>query len=332
MTAQLETGSSPQAPAEESLAARLQRFVGLASRPPVSAADPVNQPMIRHWCDAIGDGNPVYTDPEAAGASRHGGVVAPPTMLQVWNMPGLRPEAPPAGEDHLGELMGILDEAGYTAIVATNCEQEYARYLRPGDLLTATSMIEAVSEEKRTALGSGYFINLHETYTDQGGALVGTMMLRVLKFRPEQRAESSPPAAPSRRPRPVVNEDNRFFWDGVARGELLIQRCTGCGRLRHPPRPMCPQCRSLEWDTLRSSGRGAVYSYVIPHHPPVPPFTYPHVVGLIELEEGTRLVSNVIDIDPAEVRIGMPVEVCFISVDDDLVLPQFRPSVGNRER
>ena len=191
MTAQVETGSSPQAPAEQSLAARLQRFVGRPSRPPVSAADPVNQPMIRHWCDAIGDGNPVYTDLQAAGASRHRGLVAPPTMLQVWNMPGLRPVPPLPGEDQLGELMGILDQAGYTAIVATNCEQEYERYLHLGDLLTGESVIEDVSAEKRTALGAGHFVTTRTDFKDEDGGLVGTMRFRILKFRPPEDKEQS---------------------------------------------------------------------------------------------------------------------------------------------
>ena len=83
---------------------------------------------------------------------------------------------------------------------------------------------------------------------------------------------------PALRPRPVVNDDNRFFWEGVERGELLIQRCSGCGELRHPPRPMCPSCHSLEWDAVRASGRGTVHSYVVPHHPRLPAFPEPYVV------------------------------------------------------
>src|SRR5205085_3839396 len=110
------------------------------------------------------------------------------------------------------------------------------------------------------------------------------------------------------------------------RGELLIQRCASCGTLRHPPRPACPSCRSLEWGTQRSSGRGSVHSYVVHHHPPVPGFEPPYVVAVIELEEGTRLVSNVIAVDPADVKIGMPVEVAFEAVDDELTLPLFRPA------
>ena len=112
---------------------------------------------------------------------------------------------------------------------------------------------------------------------------------------------------------------------GCKDNKLLIQRCGGCGELRHPPRPMCPNCRSLESEAIASSGRGTVYSYVMPHQPRFPFFDYPYVVALIELEEGVRIVSNLTDIDPAKVTVGMPVQVYFQSFDNDLVLHQFRP-------
>ena len=89
---------------------------------------------------------------------------------------------------------------------------------------------------------------------------------------------------------------------------------------------MCPHCQSLEWDALEACGRGRVYSFVVAHHPAIPPFEYPNLIALIELEEGTRLVSNLVGIDPAEAEIGTPVEVCFEQVDDELVLPLFRPA------
>lgn len=125
---------------------------------------------------------------------------------------------------------------------------------------------------------------------------------------------------------PAITKDTEFFWNGLRDNKLLIQRCAGCGRLRHPPRPMCPHCRSLDWDTVESSGRGTVYSYVMPHEPKFPFFEYPYVVVLVELEEGVRLVSNLTGIEPADVRTGMPVEVYYQSFDDDLVLHQFRPA------
>lgn len=131
----------------------------------------------------------------------------------------------------------------------------------------------------------------------------------------------------TQRPRPAQSADTSFFWEGARRGELLIQRCTACRTLRHPPGPGCPTCGSLDWDTVPSTGRGVVHSFAVHHYPPVPGFDYPLVIGLIDLEEGTRLISNIVGIDPADIQIGMSVEVCFESFGDELVLPQFRLAV-----
>ena len=302
---------------------QLQAFEGRQVGPTTRAPEPVNTAMIRHWVEAIGDENPVYLDPEAAAASAHGGIIAPPTMLQAWTMPGLRPKG--GGRSAQDELLGLLDSAGFTSVVATDCEQEYLRDLRPGDHLSVTSTIESVSPEKQTALGTGHFVTTRQTYTDQSGKVVATMRFRILKFAPRP-AEPEPSARPAR-PRPAITRDNAFWWEGVKAGKLLIQRCGGCRTLRHPPRPMCPRCQSLEWDAVESSGRGTVYSFVVSHHPQVPAFDYPLAIGLIELEEGTRLVSDVVDVDPADVHVGMPVEVLFEAVDDELTLPLFRPAV-----
>ena len=308
-----------------SLHRRLQGFVGRPVAPPLRARDPVNQPMIRHWCDAIGDVNPVYTDPAAAAASRHGGIIAPPAMLQAWTMRGLDRRSLPAAEHAIGRVFALLDEAGFTSVVATNCEQEYARPLRLGDHLTVTGVIESISEEKRTGLGSGHFVTWVDTYRTDDGEVVGTMRFRVLKFRsPPAEEPAAEPEPQARRPRPAVSDDTRFFWEGVERGELLIQRCGACGQLRHPPRPMCPHCRSVEWDVVRASGRGRVHSYVVPHHPRLPGFPERYVVALLDLEEGTRLVTELAGVDPEDVRIGMPVELAVTRVDDELWLPLFR--------
>lgn len=88
---------------------------------------------------------------------------------------------------------------------------------------------------------------------------------------------------------------------------------------------MCPACHSLEWDHIVSSGRGEVYSYVVHHHPPVYGFETPFAVAVIALEEGTRIVGNVLGVDPSRVQVGLPVEVCFVSVDGEWTLPQWRP-------
>ena len=124
---------------------------------------------------------------------------------------------------------------------------------------------------------------------------------------------------------PSMTADTQFFWDGVRERRLLIQRCASCRALRHPPRPVCPHCHSLEWDTVEASGRGTVYSFVIPHHPPLPFFPEPYVVALVDLAEGTRLVTNIVGIAPNAVSIGMPVRVRFCEFDNGLVLPLFGP-------
>jgi uncharacterized OB-fold protein/acyl dehydratase len=324
--------------ARDELLARLRAFEGRDAGPPERAPDPVNQAMIRHWVEAVGDGNPVYVDPDAAAASVHGQVVAPPVMLQAWAMRGLRPR-PASGGTAQDELMRVLDDAGFTSVVATNCDQEYDRYLHLGDHLSVSSVIESVSAEKRTALGAGHFVTTRVTYTDQSGERVATMLFRILKFRPPgpgAEGETGEPAVPEpvrarpRRPRPALTQDNAFFFEGARQGKLLIQRCAVCRRLRHPPRPMCPYCRSLEWDTLASAGRGTVYSYVVNHHPQVGAFDYPLPVALVELEEGTRLVSNLVAVEVADVRVGMPVEVEFVAFDEELTLPVFRPAGGRR--
>jgi uncharacterized OB-fold protein/acyl dehydratase len=303
--------------------AQLRAFEGRQIGAPQPATDPVNQPMIRHWVEAMGDENPVYVDQAAAVASGRPGVIAPPTMLQAWCMRGVKPR-PADGGNEQDRLLRLLDAAGFTSVVATNCEQEYARELHLGDQLSLSVTIESVSEEKSTALGAGHFVTTRQTYTDQSGAVVGTQLFRIFKFRPRERAVK--PGPRPLRPRPAITRDSAFWFDAVKQKKLLIQRCTSCGALRHPPRPMCPRCQSLEWGTIESSGRGVVYSYVVNHYPQVPAFDYPLAVALIELEEGTRLVANVVGIDPAAIRIGMPVEAELVVFDDELALPQFRPT------
>lgn len=125
-------------------------------------------------------------------------------------------------------------------------------------------------------------------------------------------------------PKPGITHDNRFFWEGLAQHRLLIQRCASCGRLQHPPAPMCPGCHGFEMDAIEASGRGTVHSFVVAHHPPIPPFAYPNVIALVELEEGTRLVSRLVGVEPEDVAIGMRVAVEFERIDDEFVVHQFR--------
>ena len=290
--------------------ARLKAYEGQPAAVAGVGKDPVNLPMIRHWCEATGDTNPAYEGPDA---------IAPPTMLQAWTMGGLSGHEGRTGA--YDELMTLLDEAGCTSVVATDCEQEYLRPLRPGDEVVFDTVIESVSERKTTKLGTGYFVT---TRTDirVGDDLAGTHRFRILKYAPAGKPRKAPP-----RPRPVVNRDNAGFWEGVAEGRLLIQRCAGCGTLRHPWLPGCNACGSLDWDTVESAGAGTVYSYVVMHHPPFPAFDPPYAVGLIELAEGVRMVSNVVGVPYDKVRIGLPVRVEFLRYEEDgtaTTLPVFR--------
>jgi len=326
--------SNPAA-AKRELEAKLQDFVGKETAPPTFGPDPVNEAMIRHWCEAMDDRNPIYTDPDAAANSVHGGLVAPPTMLQAWILDGMAMARPAGADEELNrqnQLHAFLSENGYPSVVATNCEQGYTRYLRPGERVEATGVIEAISEEKATALGIGYFIDTRTTFRVDGEE-VGWMTFRVLKFKPNAQPAaaaddgggSAMPATPKRL-RPTLGHDNQWWWDALEEGKFLIQKCASCGVLRHPPRPMCGECQSLEWGTIETSGAGSIHSYVVIHHPPVPGYEYPLVCALIDLDEGTRFVSNVIDCDPQEVHIGMKVQAAIEPVDDELKLPLFRPA------
>jgi uncharacterized OB-fold protein len=137
------------------------------------------------------------------------------------------------------------------------------------------------------------------------------------------------PGAEARRssvPPLIVTQDNAFWFEGARAGELLIQRCVACGTLRHPPGPSCPSCRSFEWDTLPSSRRGTLHSYTVIHHPQDPAFDYPLMVGLLDLEEGTRLVASIAGVAPDDLEIGMQLEVTFAEQAHGEMLPQLRRS------
>ncbi len=130
----------------------------------------------------------------------------------------------------------------------------------------------------------------------------------------------------SSRPDPIATVDSAFFWDGAARGELLIQQCCGCDTLWHPPRPMCPKCYCVEKRYTKMSGHGTVYSWSMPIHPPAYGFETPPIVALIDLEEGVRIVSNVIGVDAREMKSGIAVEVAFAPTRGGKAVPVFHPA------
>lgn len=130
------------------------------------------------------------------------------------------------------------------------------------------------------------------------------------------------------RPRPAVTEDTSFFWEGARDHRLLIQRCGSCHNLRHPPTAACANCGSLEWDAIESDGEGTLFSYTVVHHPIAPPFSAPHPVGLVTLTEGTRIIAELVHVDPGEITIGMPLVIEWIDCDEGLSLPAFRPEAS----
>jgi uncharacterized OB-fold protein len=309
LTAVLETAEAVRAAAERLIAA------GASRRQP--ARDPVNLPVTHAWLDAMGDANPIYTSASAAREAGHPGLVAPPAMIQVWTMPGLRGRR--GADDPFSQILAVLDAAGYPAIVATDCEQTYFRYLQQGESLSLSGRLESVVGPKRTALGAGWFVTTRSTWF-VGEEPVAEMMFRVLKYRPAPK-----PAAPSPGLRPVISRDTEFFWAGTALQELRVQRCADCGVLRHPPGPMCPACGAEASGYEVVDGVGTVFSYVVHHHPPVPGRSTPFVVALVELEAGVRMLGELVDADPASVGIGDPVEVAWQRIDDELTLPAWRP-------
>lgn len=291
---------------------------------PRAGRDPVNQPMIHHWVDAIGDRNPIYVDAEAAKAAGHPGVVAPPAMIQVWTMGGLGQGR--SDDDPLSEMMALFDDAGYVGVVATNCEQTYHRYLQPGEELTIHAEITDVVGPKQTALGEGFFINQLITWTvpngSSGDETVAEMNWRIMKFKPKAGDAPAVPEDldPDKLMRPASSKDTQFFWDGVNAHELRIQKRPD-GTLQHPPVPAVWQAKEDPVDYVVASGNGTVYSYVVHHAPKVPGRSLPFVVALVELDEGVRMLGELRDIDPSEVEIGMPVRATYIDFPDSDISP-----------
>ena len=126
-------------------------------------------------------------------------------------------------------------------------------------------------------------------------------------------------------PAPIVNPDSQAYWDGARNGRLMIRKCKACGVLHFLPRYLCPSCWSTDLEWIQSSGRGTVHSFTIIRRAPLPAFTdrVPYVVALIELEEGPRMMANILGEDALETAIGDAVEVCFEERGDGAKIPQF---------
>lgn len=126
---------------------------------------------------------------------------------------------------------------------------------------------------------------------------------------------------------PIPNVETKPFWDGCAREQFLLQRCAACKAYRHPPGPICSRCLSDRFEWLPASGTGTVYSFTVVREQGAPGWNelVPYVLTVVELDEGPHVLTNLVNIEPEQVKIGMPVEVTFAALADGMKLPVFRP-------
>jgi uncharacterized protein len=129
-----------------------------------------------------------------------------------------------------------------------------------------------------------------------------------------------------RKPLPYIHNETKVYWEGAKRHELLIRKCRTCGAYHFYPRDFCPSCFSFDVEWMKASGRGVIYSFTICHHP-AQDFNddVPYNLVLVELEEGARMMSNVVGCTNDDLRIGMSVEVVFDDITDEVTLPKFKP-------
>ena len=123
---------------------------------------------------------------------------------------------------------------------------------------------------------------------------------------------------------PPLEPDSSFYWEGTRSGELLVQRCRSCAALRHPPSPVCPECRSLEWDAEAAPQVGVLHSVACVHHPPSPIQGTGYLICLVDLADGVRVVADLRDCELADATIGRAVELCWEPLASGYQLPQFR--------
>ena len=310
-----------------------QRLDALVGKPtggagkPSVAPDPVNQPMIRHWAHALDDMNPAYLDPEFAAASRYGGIVSPPVMLQTWTMPSPKLEG-------IGERGGAPIEIKKqpTAVPRRRRIHRHRRHqlgVRDRALSAARRrhQRETVYEIdlRREEDGDGHRLLRHlvTTYRDQHGEVLGRQRFRMLRFRPAKLMAT--------RLAPSISPDTEFFWNGLSEHKLLIQRCTRLRDAAHPAAPDVPQlpvpglgCRRVVGPRHGLQLRDAAVSAVAVLRVPLRRRAR-------RARRGVRIVSNLCDIEPADIdgracRSRSSTRPSTVLIRDDLVLHQFRPS------
>ncbi|WP_327028865.1 MaoC family dehydratase N-terminal domain-containing protein [Micromonospora sp. NBC_01740] len=275
--------------------ARLDALIGLTD-PPRRAKDAVTEAAIRIWCDAVGDENPAYQDPQWAARSAWGGIVAPATSLNMWTLPGNRRSH--RHVESLDRVNEVLAERGFTSVAAVQTEHTYVRPLRPGDHLEQFPSIGAVSPEKSTRLGRGHFVDLVSDYRTLDGEPVGRVVLRMLRWNPATRAEV--PATPG-------------------------------DRLARPVRPV----GAAPTDLPPAGTTGTLTAHLQPGYAAAPLDERPYLVGTAELTDGTRLTADVVDLRPDLVHDGMPVVVAHRRTRDGQLLPVLtapRPERGTSTR
>lgn len=129
---------------------------------------------------------------------------------------------------------------------------------------------------------------------------------------------------------PTIEDESRPFWDAARAGKLMLMACNSCAKVYHYPRPVCPHCWSDDVVWREASGRATLYTYSTVHVNDLPPFKeqLPYVVAMVDLEEGVRLTTQLVDCDASDARIGMALQVAFKPLTDDITLPVFRPAAG----
>ena len=285
---------------------------------PYFAWNKVSRTQIWQWCAAMGDENPEYLAEDMA--------IAPPTMLQSWTFRDVHGKYAPGSTDkNTYEVLGELDELGYFGSVAVSYDQSYHAYLREGDHVHSYSTIQNISELKTTGLGKGCFVTEFAEYFNQNDELIGDATITYLKYMPPAKTGSEEPKAPQKieRIRPVENHDSQHYWQGLRDGKLLLQQCSDCQTMRHPPQPMCENCQSLAWTGVESAREGSIYSFTSIHYPEIPPFDYPNCIVLVDMDEGVRIASQLIGVDFDKIKIGSRVKAKITEVQKGLSLPLF---------
>lgn len=131
-----------------------------------------------------------------------------------------------------------------------------------------------------------------------------------------------------KKPLPTISGESKPYWDACRQGQLVIQKCDSCNEFQFYPRGICANCWSNDIKWYKASGKGTVWSFTVTYQNRTPGFAedVPYILALVELEEGVRMFTNILECDPKEAKIGMPVEVTFVRANDQITIPYFKPA------